>query len=114
MRETFITLNRYKIMWVIVLFDLPVLTKEQRRKAATFRKELLKDGFVMMQFSVYARSCSSGESATVHENRVKVLVPEEGLVSMIRVTDKQFGDIINFVGRKRKKPMPGPVQLELF
>lgn len=107
-------LNGYKIMWLYVMFDLPVETKPQRKVAARFRKDLLDDGFVMHQFSVYIRHCASLEAATVHINRVKTMVPEEGLVSILKITDKQFGDTIQFVGKKRKPPLQQPVQLELF
>lgn len=107
-------LNGYAIMWLYVMFDLPVETKSQRRVAAQFRKNLLKDGFCMHQFSVYVRHCASGESATVHINRIKNLVPDEGLVSILRVTDKQFGDTIQFVGKRRKPPPVIPVQMEFF
>jgi len=107
-------LNGYAIMWLYVMFDLPVETKTQRRVAARFRKDLIKDGFAMHQFSVYVRHCASNEAATVHINRVKMLVPDEGLVSVLKVTDKQFGDTIQFVGRRRKPPPETPVQLEFF
>jgi len=107
-------LNGYAIMWLYVMFDLPVETKLQRKVAARFRKDLIKDGFVMHQFSVYIRHCASNEAATVHIGRVKRLVPDEGLVSILKVTDKQFGDTIQLVGRKRKPPPPAPVQLEFF
>ena len=101
-------------MWLYVMFDLPVETKRQRKIAARFRKDLLKDGFGMHQFSVYVRHCASNEAATVHITRVKNMVPDEGLVSILKVTDKQFGDTIRFVGKKRKPPPPTPVQLEFF
>ena len=96
------------------MFDLPVLTKQQRRDAALFRKNLLKDGFGMFQYSVYVRHCASGESADMHERRVRLMVPLDGLVSVLRITDKQFGDIKNFAGGKRKPPPKTPMQLELF
>ena len=107
-------LNGYSIMWLYVMFDLPVENKHQRKVAARFRKDLLKDGFAMHQFSVYVRHCASNEAATVHIKRVKAMVPDEGLVSILKVTDKQFGDTIRFVGRKRQTPPPMPVQLEFF
>lgn len=107
-------LNGYAIVWLYVMFDLPVETKAQRRDAARFRKDLMKDGFVMHQYSVYIRHCASHEMATVHTSRVKGMVPPDGLVSILKVTDKQFGDTIQFVGKKRKPPPKAPVQLELF
>ena len=64
-------LNAYHIMWLFVFFDLPVITKKERKVAATFRKNLMKDGFVMLQFSVYIRHCASKESQAVHIKRVK-------------------------------------------
>lgn len=101
-------------MWLFVFFDLPVNTKKQRRAASGFRKSLIKDGFTMMQFSVYIRHCASRESALVHTKRVELFVPELGQVSIVSITDKQYGNIINFWGKK-EKPMPeGPRQLELF
>lgn len=101
-------------MWLFVFFDLPVGTKKERKAAARFRKDLLKDGFGMMQFSVYNRHCASKESSGVHLKRVKSLIPEKGQVSILQVTDKQYGDIVNYWGKK-SDPLPeGPKQLELF
>ena len=107
-------LNGYSIMWLYVMFDLPVEKKSQRRIAARFRKDLLKDGFIMHQFSVYVRHCASNESAAVHISRIKNMVPDEGLISILKVTDKQFGDIVRFVGKKREPPPVMPQQLEFF
>jgi len=104
----------YKLMWLYVMFDLPVETKIQRKRAAQFRKNLLKDGFGMHQFSVYIRHCASYEAADVHVERVKHLVPDEGSVSILKVTDKQFEQTIHFVGRKSKPAPPTPMQLEFF
>ena len=109
-----IRLNAYHIMWLFVFFDLPVTLKKDRKAASRFRKDLLKDGFGMMQFSVYNRHCASKESATVHVKRIKSFIPEKGQVSILQVTDKQYGDIMNFWGKK-SDPLPeGPKQLELF
>jgi CRISPR-associated protein Cas2 len=107
-------LNAYHIMWLFVFFDLPVTTKKERKVATHFRKELLKDGFVMMQFSVYNRHCASKESAEVHIKRVKRLVPQKGQVSIVMITDKQYGNIINFWGKTSNPMQKSPMQLELF
>lgn len=110
-----VRLNAYHIMWLFVFFDLPVVTKKERKIATTFRKNLMKDGFVMLQFSVYIRHCGSYESMNVHTNRVKVLVPDTGNISILSVTDKQYSEIINFWGKeKKKKNHIQPIQLELF
>ena len=107
-------LNAYHIMWLFVFFDLPVTLKKDRKAASRFRKDLLKDGFSMMQFSVYNRHCASKESAGVHVKRVRSFIPERGQVSILQVTDKQYGNIMNYWGKK-SDPMPeGPKQLELF
>ncbi|MBP3774994.1 MAG: CRISPR-associated endonuclease Cas2 [Bacteroidaceae bacterium] len=110
-----IRLNAYRIMWLFVFFDLPVVSKQERKTYALFRKNLLKDGFTMLQYSVYIRHCASYESQTVHIKRVKSFVPETGMVSILSVTDKQYGDIINFWGEKIKRNLnPQPIQLEIF
>jgi len=107
-------LSGYRIMWLIVFFDLPTETVKDRKNASGFRKNLLKDGFDMMQYSVYMRHCASSESADVHERRINMLLPPFGKVSILRITDKQFGNIMNFWGRAEVPKPPPPMQLELF
>lgn len=108
-------LNAYHVMWLFVFFDLPVITQKERKVATSFRKNLMKDGFVMMQYSVYIRHCASYESQSVHIKRVKSFIPETGMVSVLSVTDKQYGNIKNFWGKdKRKKVHTEPLQLEFF
>lgn len=101
-------------MWLFVFFDLPVTTKTERHIATHFRKFLEKDGFSMMQFSVYIRHCASKESAEVHVSRVRNNIPEKGQVSILSVTDKQYGEILNYWGRHSKPLGESPKQLELF
>lgn len=107
-------LNAYRIMWLFVFFDLPTNTKRERKVAGKFRKMLLKDGFTMMQYSVYNRNCASSESANVHQKRIEINIPDKGQITILRVTDKQYGNIINFWGHKTKPLEDGPQQLELF
>lgn len=109
-----VRLNAYHIMWLFVFFDLPTNTKTERRHAAQFRKALEKDGFTMMQYSVYVRHCASKESMDVHIKRVQKLMPPAGLVSILGVTDKQYGDIKNFWGKIEKAKPQMPQQLEIF
>jgi len=59
-------LNEYRVMWILVLYDLPTQTQKQRKSAAKFRKRIMSDGFNMFQFSIYIRNCSSLENAEVH------------------------------------------------
>lgn len=101
-------------MWLFVFFDLPTMTKRERKDANCFRKMLEKDGFVMMQFSVYVRHCPSKENMEVHIKRVESFIPDSGQVSILAVTDKQYGNIRNYIGKKSSTPLKGPVQLELF
>jgi CRISPR-associated protein Cas2 len=101
-------------MWLFVFFDLPVTTPMERKQATKFRKDLLDDGFSMMQFSVYIRHCASKENAEVHIKRVETVVPPKGLVSILATTDKQFSQIISIQGKKAKPPPPTPAQLEFF
>ncbi len=111
---TDLRLNAYHIMWLFVFFDLPVTTKKERKAATDFRKNLIKDGFVMMQFSVYVRHCASHESLAAHKRRIKGIMPVTGKISMLAVTDKQYGDIETVFGKTAKKEIRAPVQLELF
>jgi len=101
-------------MWLIAMFDMPTETKVQRDAYVRFRKGLLKDGFSMMQYSVYIRHCASEENATVHCERIKSMLPAEGEVRVIMITDKQFGRMNVFYGRRRKPTPPAPAQVELF
>lgn len=100
-------LSSYKLMWMIVLFDLPVVTKSERKQAAEFRKNLLEMGFHMSQFSVYYRLVSGREAMEPYINKIQSKLPVNGKVDIIGITDKQYGDIISFNGRrydkKRKK-----------
>lgn len=107
-------ISGYRCMWIIVLFDLPTDTKHARRSYADFRKFLLEDGYTMMQYSVYMRSCASRENMEVHINRVHNHLPPDGEVRVIAITDKQFERMEVFLGRKRKPTESPPLQLQLF
>ncbi|MEZ4916220.1 MAG: CRISPR-associated endonuclease Cas2 [Chitinophagales bacterium] len=82
--------NQYRVMWVMVLFDLPTDTRKERKAATKFRKHLLDDGFTMFQYSIYIRHCPI-ENAEVHIARVKRALPQYGFISIFYITDKQFG-----------------------
>lgn len=106
--------SEYRIMWVLVFFDLPTDTKKERKNAALFRKRLIEDGFVMFQFSIYMRHCPSSENAQVHINRVKSFLPDLGQVGILCITDKQFGNMELFSEHKPKESEDIYIQLELF
>ena len=101
-------------MWVFVSFDLLTDTKKDRRNYARFRKLLIKNGFTMMQFSLYCRHCNSRENAEVHIKRVKSILPPKGEVLIFSITDKQFGMMEFFKGEKETDRPDTPRQLELF
>jgi CRISPR-associated protein Cas2 len=107
-------LTEYRILWILVFFDLPTETKKERKVAARFRKEILADGFNMFQFSIYVRHCSSRENAEVHIKRVKNMLPELGHIGILNITDKQFGMMEIFHGQKRADRPDTPQQLEFF
>lgn len=75
--------SEYRIMWVLVLFDLPTETKRDKKAYVDFKKNLQKDGFTMFQFSIYVRHCASSENAEVHIKRVKSFLPEHGQVGIM-------------------------------
>lgn len=107
-------LNAYRIMWLFVFFDLPTETAKDRRDYAQFRKKLQQDGFTMMQYSVYTRHCPSKENADVHTKRVNKILPPKGAVSILTITDKQYGLIMNFWGTRKEPILHQPQQLEFF
>ena len=106
--------NAYRIMWLFCLFDLPTNTKAQRKRAAAFRKQLIEDGYDMMQYSIYKRFCGSAEACEVHIKRIKEWLPKEGKVSILKFTDKQFGEIETFEDLSPQLMEKKPVQLEFF
>lgn len=101
-------------MWTLVMYDLPTETKKDRKVAARFRKSLMQDGFSMFQFSMYVRHSASSENADVHKRRVTGLLPEHGKVGILQITDKQFGQMEIFFGKKPQSLPEVPQQLELF
>lgn len=107
-------LSDYRFMWIVAMFDLPTDTKQTRRAYTRFRKALLKDGFAMMQYSVYIRHCASLENVDVHVQRIQAALPDDGEVRILTVTERQFKRMHVFWGKRRKPPRSPPAQLELF
>ena len=107
-------ISQYRVMWIMVFFDLPTETKKDRKAYAAFRKNLIQDGFSMFQFSIYIRHCASIENAESHIKRVTSRLPEYGKVGIMCITDKQFGNISIFYGKKTAPSYSPGTQLELF
>lgn len=93
---------KYKIMRMICMFDLPVGTSREQRIYRTFRKNLIKEGFIMMQYSVYIRTCPNRDYCHRLEKRIQKFMPEKGNVRTLVITEKQYDDMKIFVGSKNE------------
>ncbi|OYW85706.1 MAG: CRISPR-associated endonuclease Cas2 [Sphingobium sp. 32-64-5] len=107
-------LSGYRLMWIFVMFDLPVTTKEQSRAATRFREFLLDEGFEKSQFSVYARFCNGKEQFETYMRRVEANLPERGDIHILSFTDRQYENIVRFSGQSRRRQRKNPDQLALF
>ncbi|MGE0115352.1 MAG: CRISPR-associated endonuclease Cas2 [Steroidobacteraceae bacterium] len=107
-------LSGYRLMWVTVMFDLPVVEKAEQKAATAFRNTLLDLGFEMAQFSVYMRFCTSQAAIDVLSKRVEYALPEGGKVNILTFTDKQYERIQTFHGRSKQPPQKSPGQFDLF
>ncbi|KQN06764.1 CRISPR-associated protein Cas2 [Sphingobium sp. Leaf26] len=101
-------------MWIFVMFDLPVTTREQARAATKFREFLLDEGFEKSQFSVYAGFCNGKEQFETYMRRVESSLPDRGDVHILSFTDRQYENIVRFSGQRRRRQRKNPDQLALF
>ena len=107
--------SRYTIMWMLVMFDLPVGSKNERRAATKFRNDLLDCGFLMHQFSVYTKRCPGREKVDSVIKKIHHLLPKNGKVNIIWITDKQFADSLQICnGSKIQKPNDKQENLLIF
>lgn len=104
----------YKFMRCIVIFDLPVGTKCERKQATSFRKALLDDGFDMLQFSVYTRICANRDDADKHLGRVKKFAPKSGSIRMISITENQYANMAIISGEKTSQEKHATLQQLAF
>lgn len=107
-------LSGYRIMWMMVLFDLPVITKREKKDAAEFRKCLLNRGFFMAQYSVYYKVLPGKEAIEALENSLKNDMPKRGKVEIVCITDRQYEEIRCFEGGGQCNQRKNPEQLQLF
>ena len=107
-------LSGYRLMWMIVMFDLPVVEKAERKAATEFRNALLDLGFEMSQFSVYMRFCASAGQVDTYCKRVEDSLPEGGKVNILQFTDRQYERIVAFRGRAKQAAQKAPDQFDLF
>lgn len=106
-------LSGYRLMWMITMFDLPVLTKKQRKLATDFRKCLLKQGFQMAQLSVYMKRCKDQAQVERLAILIAQAVPEDGKLDIVTITDKQYENIVTYYGERRRY-RENPSNLTLF
>jgi CRISPR-associated protein Cas2 len=107
-------LSGYRLMWLLVMFDLPVGTKAERRAATKFRQWLLDQGFEMSQFSIYMRFCAGREQANRRVQDIAKIRPGKGSVHILSVTERQFQQMVVFRGKERGRGRAPPNQLTLF
>ncbi len=107
-------LSGYRLMWIFVMFDLPVGSRKQARDATRFRQFLLDQGFEMSQFSVYARFCNGKDAYQSYLRRIESSLPEKGDVHVLTFTDRQYEGIVRFASQRRRRPRKNPDQLALF
>ncbi|MDR1694865.1 MAG: CRISPR-associated endonuclease Cas2 [Lactobacillaceae bacterium] len=103
-----------RYMRMLVFFDLPTLTKTDRRNASRFRNFLVKDGYIMLQLSVYSRICKGQDDVEKHAKRLKGLICKEGSVRLLTVTEKQYASMEILVGTLKKEEELGDKQLLLL
>ena len=107
-------LSGYRLMWMLVMFDLPTDTKLQRKAATDFRNFLLDQGFERSQFSVYARFVNGKEAFRVRVNKIERNIPAMGDIQILNFTDRQYRDIIHFSDQGRRAPRKNQEQLVMF
>lgn len=107
-------LNPYRIMWLFVMFDLPTESKSDRKEYSKFKKNLDKQGFTMMQYSIYIRHCASYQNMQTYIRRVESFLPKNGDITMMWMTDKQFGEMKHYIGKIETDPPDAPQQLQFF
>lgn len=107
-------LSGYRFLWLLVLFDLPVGSRAERKAATNFRNDLLDLGFEMSQFSVYLKWCTGYDAATTLTTKVRKKVPPYGKVHILTFTDKQYENMVTFTGGQKNPTLKPPAQFELF
>jgi len=110
-------MSSFRIMWLMIMFDLPTTTKKDRKRYQWFHKELEKEGYMMLQYSVYGKIFSSSDSANYGKKRIKDFVErniKHGNIRMLLFTDKQFANMEIIIGQESIEEENEPKQLLLF
>jgi len=114
MPESRFALSGYRAMWLLAMFDLPVDDKDLRREYAQFRKALLRRGFAMLQYSVYAHYVPSEDVEERLRRHVHASLPSHGQVRLISVTDRPYEKMDVYFGKRRRPVEDPPQQLAFF
>lgn len=107
-------LSGYRLLWMLVMFDLPTNSKPQRKAASGFREFLLDEGFERSQYSIYARFFSGKEAFAAKIGKIETALPAWGDIQILQFTDKQYETGIRFTNRGRQEGRKNPDQLILF
>lgn len=106
--------SKYRMAWVLVFFDLPVGSPDERKAATNFRKDLIQDGYMMVQFSVYARPCGTADRVDTQVRRLKSKIPAKGEVRGLMISDAQWGRMIIMRSQQRAEAEKMPAQMQFF
>lgn len=101
----------YRYMRVIVMFDLPVVTVSGRREYYAFRKHLIKNGFLMLQESIYCKIAQNTVAADSIVQNIRKNKPKEGLVQVLKITEKQYSKMEFIVGERQSDVIDNDVRL---
>ena len=107
-------MSEFRFMRIIVFFDLPVVSKEEKRAYVRFRKFLIEDGYDMIQFSVYARLVNGEDAVDKHYLRMQKNLPPEGSIRFLQVTERQYSAMKLLLGKKTVKEKKVGAQLTLM
>lgn len=102
-----------RLMRILVMFDLPVGTKWERKVATKFRKSLEDDGFTMIQFSIYSRIVNGADGIEKHRRRLRRDLPEHGNIRFLTITERQYASMDFLVGKPRAQEKTVSSQLQL-
>lgn len=101
-------------MRLIVMYDLPVITEKDKKIYSKFRRFLLNDGYIMMQFSIYSRICKNHDDIYKHINRIRQNTPEKGNVRLLQVTENQYNSMLLLTGSKASDELISSESLIVF
>lgn len=92
-----------RTMRILIMFDLPTTSKRQKKEYSMFRKHLVENGFSMLQYSIYCRVCPNHDTADKYIERIKKKVPSTGAIRALKVTEKQYNNMVILLGDKMKE-----------